>query len=130
MVNIFCPNCFEDIGPDAEICKSCSIDAKKWMTEKSYGERLTHGLNHPLAEVRMRAIISLGKLKEVMAAIPLAQCALEHPLDVVQRLEIIHALKQMDFEREVAMSLEMLEGHPVRAIRKAVYLIRNREKTS
>jgi hypothetical protein len=75
MVHTFCPNCFEDIGPDAEICKSCRISVKEWMTQKSYTTRLIHALNHPIAEVRMGAIISLGKLKGVKAPIPLAKCA-------------------------------------------------------
>jgi hypothetical protein len=44
-------------------------------------------------------------------------------------LEIIHDLKQMDFEREVATSLEMLERHPARAILKVVCHIQKREKT-
>jgi HEAT repeat protein len=98
------------------------------MAHKSYTERLIHALSHPIAEVRMSAIISLGKLKEVKAAVPLAQCALVHPIDVIQGLEIIHALKQMDVEREVATSLEMLTRHPARAIQEAVYHIRNSGK--
>jgi hypothetical protein len=129
MIHTFCPNCFEDIGPDAEICESCSINVKEWMVQKSYTARLIHALNHPIAEVRMGAIISLGKLKEVKAAVPLAQCALGHPMDVVQGQEIIRALKQMDFGLEVATSLEMLARHPARVIRKAVYHIQKREKT-
>lgn len=128
MVHNFCPNCFDEIGSDVEICKSCSINIKKWMAQKSYTERLIHALNHPISEVRMGAIISLGKLKEVKAAVPLAQCAFSHPNDVVQGLEITCALKQMDFESEVEQSLELLSKHPARAIRKAVYHIRNREK--
>jgi HEAT repeat protein len=129
MVHTFCPNCFKDIGPDAEICRSCSINVKKWVAQKSYTERLIHALKHPIAEVRMRAIISLGKLKEVKSAVPLAQCALGHPTDVLQGLEIIHDLKQMDFEREVATSLEMLERHPARAIRRAVGSIQKQRKS-
>jgi hypothetical protein len=71
----------------------------------------------------MGAIISLGKLKEVKAAIPLAKCAFTHPIDIVQGLEITCALKQMDFEREVEQALEMLSKHPSPAIRRAVYSI-------
>jgi hypothetical protein len=123
MVYTFCPNCFDDIGPDAEICESCRINVKEWMAQKSYTERLIHALNHPIAEVRMGAIISLGKLKEVKAAVPLAQCALEHPIDIVQGLEIIRALRQMHFTREVEQGLKMLSKHPARAIRREVYII-------
>lgn len=129
MVHFFCPNCFEDIGPDAEICQSCHISVKEWMARKSYTERLVHALNHPIAEVRMGAIISLGKLKEVKAAIPLAQCAFEHPIDVVQGLEITRALRQMDVVCEVEQALEMLSKHPARAIRKAVDSIQKQRKS-
>jgi HEAT repeat protein len=129
MIHTFCPNCFEDIGPDAEICKSCSISVKEWMAQKSYTERLIHALDHPISEVRMGAIISLGKLKEVKAAIPLAKCAFTHPIDVIQGLEITRALKQMDFEREVEQALKMLSTHPARAIRRAVYSIQQLQKS-
>jgi len=72
MAHFFCPNCFDEIKPDAEICQSFSISIKEWMAQKSYTERLIHALNHPIAEVRRGSIISLGKLKEIKAAIPLA----------------------------------------------------------
>jgi hypothetical protein len=130
MIHTFCPNCFEDIGPDAEICESCSINVKKWMAQKSYTERLIHALKHPIAEVRMGAIISLGKLKEVKAAVPLAQCAFTHPIDVIQGQEIIRALEQMDFEREVEQALELLSKHPAKAIQGKVLKILKQQKRS
>lgn len=130
MVYTFCPNCFDDIGPDAEICGSCSINVKEWMTQKSYTERLIHALNHPIAEVRMGAIISLGKLKEVKAAVPLAQCAFTHPIDVIQGQEIIRALEQMNFEREVEQALKMLSKHPAKAVQGKVLKILKQQKGS
>lgn len=117
------------MGPDVEICQSCNIRVKEWTAQKSYTERLIHALNHPISEVRMGAIISLGKLKQVKAAIPLAQCAFERPIDVVQGLEIANALKQMNFEPEVEQALKMLFKHPARAIRRAVYSIQKQRKS-
>lgn len=123
MVHFFCPNCFDEIESDTEICELCRINVNEWMVQKSYLERLIHALNHPVAEVRMGSIISLGKLKEVKAAIPLAQCALKHPIDIVQGLEIVRALEAMDLESEVKQALKMLSKHPARIIRRNVRAI-------
>jgi hypothetical protein len=59
----FCLNCFRQIDREATRCPFCGIEADRWH-ETDYVARLSHALEHPLDDVRMRAIIALGWLGE------------------------------------------------------------------
>jgi hypothetical protein len=67
----------------------------------------------------MMAIMTLGNRREPAAAVPLAECAFDHPLDVVQGLEIVRSLEKLPPGRQLDQALAMLSRHPARAIRKA-----------
>jgi HEAT repeat protein len=73
------------------------LPALPYVTEglagKNYAERLIEVLRHPLSEVRMRAIIALGWRGERAAERPLVDCALRHPIDVIEGLEIANSLR-------------------------------------
>jgi hypothetical protein len=43
----------------------------------------------------MAAIISLGNRCEPLTAVPLAECALAHPIDVVQALETVRSVSKL-----------------------------------
>lgn len=62
------------------------------MSARDFCAKLLAALHHPLAEVRLRAIISLGRCGESKAAQPLAQCALRHPTDVSEGLQVVESL--------------------------------------
>jgi hypothetical protein len=72
-----------------------------------------------LADVRLRAIIALGWRSEQEAADALAACALRHPSDVVEGLEIINSLDQMKdvVTRQTALST-LKARHPAHAVRE------------
>ncbi len=90
------------------------------LRERDYREALLHALHHPLAEVRMRAIIALGLRGELETADALAEFALRHPTDVVQGLEIVHSLSCV---RDTATRQRTLSSlalrHPAHAVRVA-----------
>lgn len=67
----------------------------------------------------MGAILTLGNRGEVQAALPLAQCALAYPIDVVQSLEIVRSLRKLPNSPERAAALALLLHHPARAVRRA-----------
>ena len=68
----------------------------------------------------MRAIIALGMRHESGTALPLAECALRHPLDVVGGIEIIYALKIFGTSIEGLHALEILANqHAAHAVRIA-----------
>ncbi len=118
----YCPACFAEISfaDRDKTCTVCGTVAAEWERTHSYTERLFYALTHPLSEVRMAAIISLGNRREPLAAVPLAECALAHPIDVVQALEIVRSVRKLPVGPERATALTLLAQHPARAVREAV----------
>lgn len=119
-MQFYCPVCFAEITGDQQDapCPVCGATPAEWR-QRDYTDRLIHALGHPNPEVRMGAIISLGNRREPRAAIPLAECALAHPIDVVQALAIVDALRTIEPSPERDRALTLLAGHPARAVRRA-----------
>jgi len=120
-MQFFCPACFAElpVSDPEQPCPRCGTVASAWEAGHSYTERLIHALGHPNSEARMGAILTLGNQGEVRAALPLARCALAHPIDVVQSLEIIRSLSKLPHGPERAAALGLLLEHPARAVRRA-----------
>ncbi|VAW33531.1 hypothetical protein MNBD_DELTA03-759 [hydrothermal vent metagenome] len=66
----------------------------------------------------MGAIISLGNKRCQEAAIPLAECALEYPNDIVQNLEILRAIGSLSDSELRRSALQLLKSHPSSIIRQ------------
>ncbi len=113
-----CPYCHGEIGVDVARCPLCGADLLAWQ-RLPYGERLLLALTHPISEARMAAIIALGQRRETRAALPLAQCALTHPCDVVQGLEIVRALARLPADATRTQALQQLAAHPAHAVAAA-----------
>ncbi len=113
----FCPNCYARILIDAAICPHCRATLSDWQ-EKTYPDRLIDALGYPLSEVRMRAIIALGWRKERTAEKPLVDCALRHPIDVIEGLEIVNSLNLIRDSGSDDTALRFLSlHHAARAVR-------------
>lgn len=68
----------------------------------------------------MRAILSLGWRGEAEAAQPLAECALRHPTDVVEGLQVVESLDGIRDAPTRERALRTLAtAHPARAVRSA-----------
>lgn len=68
----------------------------------------------------MRAIIALGRRGEVDAARALVECALRHPRDVVEGLEVLRSLNRLEAGQPRMAALRMLaQRHPANAIKEA-----------
>jgi hypothetical protein len=114
----FCLACFIPLAQEADTCPVCGARMAE-LSERSYREKLVHALLHPLADIRMRAIIALGWRGESEAADELAACALRHPSDVVEGLEIINSLVQMKNAGMRQTALTALQSrHPAHAVRE------------
>ena len=118
MTTFFCPRCFAEIEPAPVVCPACGVDVAQWRS-RSYSERLVHALGHPLADVRMTSIEALGRMGDPDAAMPLARCALAHPVDVTQGLAIVSALAKLRRGESWADAVRMLRDHPARAVARA-----------
>lgn len=114
----FCLACFMPLPQEAETCPVCGARMAE-LSERNYREKLVHALLHPLADIRMRAIIALGWRGEPETADALVACALNHPLDVVQGLEIINSLEQMKDAMKRQTTLSILQAqHRAHAVRE------------
>ena len=119
MPETYCPECFAMIPADAPVCPACGADVVR-LSARDYREKLLHALQHPLADVRLRAIIALGLRGDAGAADAMAHCALRYPADVTAALEVINGLRQFDSGPRSGAALTLLaEQHPGRAVRAA-----------
>ena len=120
MTNLrYCPVCFNEVLQEDRICPFCKIDIPMWSRSMPYTSRLIRALNNPHSEVRMGAILSLGKRGDIEAARPLADCALRWPTDVVQGLEIVRAIALLPLSPERKGALDRLLFHPSRPVKSA-----------
>ncbi len=119
MPSEYCLVCFAEIPPGSRLCPACGRNIDAWARETPYTQRLIHALGHPHPQVRMAAIISLQHRADPAAADPLAECALAHPIDVVQGLAVVDALSHLPASPQVRDALRRLAGHPARAVREA-----------
>lgn len=119
MHQAYCMNCFALLSPSTAVCPVCGASAEA-LSAEDYGKKLLNALHHPLADVRLRAVIALGLRGDSDAAAELVQCALRHPTDLVEGLEIVKSLQRLPsglFRRAALQTLR--DQHPASAIRKA-----------
>lgn len=112
-----CLACFHLIPVEAQTCPRCGADLTAFSAQ-NYADKLIAALDHPLSEVRIRAIIALGWRGEERAAQPLLDLALRHPVDVVEGLAVLESLSGMGVEGRIAMA-ELAQRHRAHAVREA-----------
>ncbi len=114
-----CAACFHLAPADARTCPACGADLAA-QSGRDYRDKLLTALHHPLSDVRMRAIIALGWRGEGDSAQPLARCALRHPTDVVEGLEVVDSLARLRDPAAACGALRALQAqHPAHAVRVA-----------
>ncbi len=118
----WCPFCFAEMDAALAKCPQCGAEVADRL-RLSYQDRLLHALGHPLSETRMAAIIALGLRGEVSAALPLADCALAFPVDLIQGLQIVQALAGLPAGTERSQALHRLCQHPGHAVSWAAGLV-------
>jgi len=115
----YCLNCFALVPAERETCPRCEERAAL-LSARGYKEKLLHALFHPLAEVRMRAIIALGLRADGDTAPALVECALRHATDLVQGLEIVNSLSRLQAGGPCVPALhDLASRHPARAVKQA-----------
>lgn len=115
----FCMNCFAMMPSSAAVCPACGQEAAV-LSSRDYREKLIHALHHPLADVRMRAVTALGLRRDAGAADDLVQCALRHPIDILEGLEVVKSLRMLPRGTSRSNALHKLcEQHPAPVVRIA-----------
>ena len=112
-----CPACFHLIPAGKTRCPACGVDFAA-LTARDYRAKLLAALTHPLDDVRMRVILALGLRAEPDAAEALGDCALRHPVDVVEGLAVVGSLARLGDAGRRAL-LRLAESHPAHAVREA-----------
>lgn len=117
--NSYCMNCFSLIPVEAETCPVCGESVADWSAH-DFGEKLEHALNHPVDDVRMRVIAILVQRHEPGTAMKLTECALRHPMNYEETVQIINALKDAEAFPDGRRALQILaEDHPSHPVRVA-----------
>ncbi|HTT13937.1 MAG TPA: HEAT repeat domain-containing protein [Burkholderiaceae bacterium] len=121
-----CPACFRVIASSARRCRLCGVDVEA-LSQRGYREKLVAALKHPLADVRMRAIIALGWQRNADAAQALVDVALRHERDVVQALAVVGALARLQPHEKAHAALATLAArHPAHAVQVAAHRLSER----
>jgi len=114
----YCMNCFSLIPAQAQACPVCG-ERMTGLSAQDYRTKLLHALEHPLDDVRMRAIIALGLRREADVSLALAGCTLRHPLNVEEGIEVVHALNGFLPSPVAQRALEILaREHGAHAVRE------------
>ncbi len=114
----YCTWCFAQIPAGTKVCPDCGTDLDAYARHTPYEDRVLHALHHPLSETRMAAILALGQMADARTADALADCALAHPNDVIQGIEILNSLHHMPAGPMVSAALKRLAEHPAHAVRE------------
>ncbi len=117
MAEQMCPACYRVMPSGRTICPHCGIDLAALST-RDYRDKLMAALGHPLDDVRLRAIFILGLRGEAEAAEALAECALRHPVNVVEGLAVVSALPRLGLTGRMALR-KLAERDPAHAVRQA-----------
>jgi hypothetical protein len=111
--------CFEPLPEAAAACAACGASLAD-CSARGYRDKLIAALKHPLADVRMRVVHALGLRRDVQAAPALVDCAMAHPVDVVQGLLIVGALARIHAQDPATGALERIAAeHPSRPVAEA-----------
>ena len=115
----YCPLCYAEIPIGSIICPTCGQDVEGWERHTPYYNRLIWALKNPHSEVRMGAILSLQNHRRDGAAGPLAECAMNWPIDVVQGMAVVEAIAKLPDGAEKTAAFRQLQQHEAHAIRVA-----------
>jgi len=115
----YCPACFALIDAGEPQCPVCGQDIAR-LSARDYRDKLLAALHHPIADIRLRAIIALGLRADEQAADTLVACALSHPADIIEGFAIIDSLERihmLSIRRQALTTLA--EQHAAHAVRAA-----------
>jgi hypothetical protein len=113
-----CPSCYQDIPDDAPTCPGCAA-ALDVLSARDYTERLIAALEHPLADVRMRAILVLGMRREDRAVLPFEDLVFRHPAELAEGLAVVESLSRIGTRPSRRVLAKVAVRHPARAVRDA-----------
>lgn len=125
MEEIFCVHCFAILLAGCPICPSCHEKVGDLSADESR-DLLIKVLHDERADIRSTAIFALGRRKDRLAANALVACALRHPADIDEGLQVVKALAAIDdgFPRTTALQY-LIARHPAGEVKHAAFCALN-----
>lgn len=119
-----CPSCYALLQPDSIECPACHASVDPMPGGSNDLELLTKTLRDSRGEVRSNAIFALGRRRDKLAADALVACALRHPADVDEGLQIVGALATLAAGKPHSTALHyLIARHPNSAVKHAASLV-------
>ncbi len=117
----FCPACWSVISEKDEICPNCGYDLREFH-KMPYEYKLLMGLEHPVLEMRMNVIHTVG-IKDLASAIPQLEYMANKESNPILLMAIVDALGKMSHVEALEL-LRKLSHHPYPIVRsRAKYIL-------
>ncbi|MYM22187.1 hypothetical protein GTP46_05975 [Duganella sp. FT135W] len=121
MEKIFCSHCFQILQTGCPTCPSCQ-QRVGYLSDVESRSMLLKMLLDQRTEVRSTAIFALGWRKDRLAADALVACALRHPSNISQGLQIVKVLATIDNGTPLMTALQYLMArHPGSEVKQAAF---------
>lgn len=125
MEEIFCVHCFSILQAGCVICPACHQKVGHLDVDESR-DLLVKVLHDKRADVRSNAIFALGRRKDRLAATELVACALRHPADIGEGLQIVKVLSAIEEEMHRTTALQyLIARHPAGEVKQAAFCALN-----
>jgi HEAT repeat protein len=116
MITYYCPNCWQEISEQDEICPFCGYPLEDY-SRLPLEEKLLMSLRHPALDSRMMAVQILGNLGSTRA-LPQFEIILSDPeTDIYLLREVIQALSRIQHPKSADL-LQKVMTHSSPLIRR------------
>lgn len=121
MEEIFCAHCFAILQAGYRTCPSCK-ERVGYLTDVESRDLLVKVLHDRRADIRSTAIFALGRRKDRLTVDALVACALRHPSDITQGLQIVKVLAAIDDGAPQTTALHyLIARHPAGEVKQAAF---------
>lgn len=103
----FCTHCWAEVDSDDRLCACCGADFH--ADSRSYEEKLTAALGHPLPQARVRVCWLLGE-KYIVAAVPQLIELVKYDQDLFVQRAAILALGKLRDSRALPLLKSINQG--------------------
>lgn len=116
----FCPACWSVISQRDEVCPNCNYDLREFH-QLPYEYKLLMGLEHPVTEMRINVIHTVG-MKNLKEAIPQLEIMAVKESNPIVLTAIVDALSKMNCPEAIDV-LRKLSQHPYAIVRSRAKLV-------
>jgi HEAT repeat protein len=116
MITYYCPNCWNEISEQDEVCPKCGYVLEE-DTHPTLEEKLLMSLRHPAPDIQMMAVQILGNLGSIQALPQFENIPSDPETDVYLLREVIQALSKIRHPKSAEL-LRQVRAHSSPLIRR------------